>query len=295
VYFAYDMDTKVIPTIGGRVVQAYGATLGDMTVQGMLGQERGGSPRESWQLAEDFQTAISGIVRAQSTPPTDAQRNGTDLTPMHQPVRFYFNDDTPDRRAAGLPIHNWDLMVYVKSLKDLKSDFTVAHETGKFSYAYTLTLFIVEDNTGSLVTGIVDDFITSLADGVGWAQTTFNGPLTTDDVSNYLAKNSPDGTIHGLLLQELAQSSQAFNDIKSQIAGGVSGITVPGALPGLVGPLTPSSSGAAAGGSNNGGVPGAVTGPALADRSKIGNLKPGDPGYAQALAAQTAAQGSQGK
>lgn len=287
VFFSYDMDTKVIPTIGGRVVQVYGCTLGDMTIQGMFGQDRGGH-RESWQLAEDFQKGISGIVKAQSTPPSAAQLKGTDATPMHQPVRFVFNDDTPARRAAGLPVHNWDLMVYVKSLKDIKSGFTVTHETGKFSYAYQLTLFIVEDNTGTLLSGVVDDFVTSLADGVGWAQSTYNGPMTTADVNDYLAKNSPDGTIHGLLLKDLAEQSLAFNNIQSQIAAAA----VPG-VAGTVGtagtaPPSTAAAGASSGGSQQGGKPGAATGPTTTGKpADFSSLTPqNDPNYAADVASE---------
>lgn len=289
VFFSYDMDTKVIPTIGGRVVQVYGCTLGDMTIQGLFGQDRAGR-RESWQLAEDFQRGIAEIVIAQSTPPSAAQLQGTDTTPMHRPTRFVFNDDTPERRKAGLPVHNWDLMVYVKSLKDIKSGYTITHQTGKFSYAYQLTLFIVEDNTGTLLNRINDDFVTSLADGIGWAQTAFNGPLTQNDVQTYLSQNSPDGTIHGLLQKETAEKSLAFNNIQAQIAAAsAAALGLPAsALTGGGGTPAPSTGagGAAAGGSKQGGPPGAATGPTTSGRpANFSQLTPeNDPDYIQHVA-----------
>lgn len=291
VFFSYDMDTKVIPTIGGRVVQVYGCTLGDMTIQGMFGQDRAGR-QESWQLAENFQNDIAEIVAAQSTPPSAAQLRGTDNTPMHRPTRFVFNDDTPDRRRAGLPVHNWDLMVYVKSLKDIKSGYTITHQTGKFSYAYQLTLFIVEDNTGTLLTRVTDDFVTSLADGIGWAQTAYNGPLTTADVGTYLSQNSPDGSIHGLLQKELAEQSLAFNNIQSQIATAAAAAAagVPGMAAGAGGTPAPSTGagGAAAGGSRSGGPPGATTGPTTTGRpANFSQLTPeNDPNYISDVAAE---------
>lgn len=209
VSFSYDMDTAVINTIGGRVVQVYGATMGDLVIQGLFGQERGGQNRESWTLAEQFQTMIASMVEIQSLAPSDLQVTGRDATPMHQPFRFLYNDDTPDRRAAGLPVHNWDMQVYIKSLRDVKSpDYTVEHTTGKFSYGYTLTLFIVEDNTGKLTSQATDDFIQRLSAGVGWKKSVYNGPMTKDELKKYLAANSPDGTVHGLVLQQYADVTQ---------------------------------------------------------------------------------------
>lgn len=208
VLFTYDVDTAVIPTVGGRVVQAYGATLGDITVQGLFGQERKKGGRESWQLAEEFQLAVGRMVQAQSKAPTPLQLQGRDATPMHQPVRFIYNDDTPQRRAANLPVHNWDMMVYIKALKDVKSGSSVmSHETGKFSYGYTLTLFFVEDNTGTLKTTVIDTFIQRLSEGVGWQRTSFNGMMSLDDMKAYLAANSPDGTLHGLILKQFREAA----------------------------------------------------------------------------------------
>lgn len=207
VMFSYDVDTAVIPTVGGRVVQAYGATLGDITVQGLFGQDRVAG-KESWEMAEEFQGAMARMVQQQSTPPSTAQLVGTDTTPMHQPFRFIFNDDSPDRQKAGLPIHNWDMMVYIKSLKDVSSgDYTMTHQTGKFTYGYTLTLFYVEDNTGLLQTTVLDQFIARLSEGVGWQRTSFNGGMQIDDLKAYLAANSPDGTLHGLILKQFREAA----------------------------------------------------------------------------------------
>jgi hypothetical protein len=276
VFFSYDMDTKVIPTIGGRVVQVYGCTLGDMTIQGLFGEERTGAMRQSWQLAEEFATAIGQMVVQQSVPPSVAQLAGTDSTPMHQPFRFLFNDDTPERRAAGMPVHNWDLNVYIKGLKDAKGEFTVSHETGKFSYGYQLTLFIVEDNAGTLIQGITDDFISRLADGVGWQQSAFNGPMTIADVQSYLAGASPDGTLHSLIQKELSEKSLAFTNMQAQLAG----TSAAGA------PTGDTAAGTAVGAAGNAGnvagpTPGGSKAPSGASLSK---LDPKDPGYAQAVA-----------
>jgi hypothetical protein len=230
VFFSYDVDTTVINTVGGRVVQAYGATLGDITVQGLFGQERSGKGRPSWKLAEEFQDAIGQMVVAQSRPPTPGQLAGYDGTPMHQPIRFLFNDDSPERRASGLPLHNWDMMVYIKALRDTDGNATMVHETGKFSYGYTLTLFFVEDNTGKLITTVLDQFIQRLSEGIGWQRTPFNGMMSKDELKAYLDANSPDGTIHGLVLKNFRETATPGADAAKTNANQV-GINDPAQQP----------------------------------------------------------------
>lgn len=194
----YSVDTAVINTVGGRVVQVYGTTLGDMTVQGLYGVDRS-TPQESWQIAEAFQNQVAIMINKQGARPTIAQLNGTDPTPMLPPLRFTYTD----------PTHSWDYNVYVKSFKDINNpEATVEHVTGKYSYGYTLTLFIVQDNTGQLAKVAQDQFISRLSDGLGWQRTAYNGQMTIADLQNYLTKNSPDGTIHGLILQEFQTASQ---------------------------------------------------------------------------------------
>jgi hypothetical protein len=198
VYWEYSVDTAVIPTVGGRVVQVYGVTLGDMTVQGLFGEDRANRVK-SWKLAENFQNAIAAMINQQGARPTLAQLSGVDTTPMHQPFRFTYKDAT----------HNWDFNVYIKALKDAASgDITITHETGKYSYGYNLTLFIDQDNTGQLQKVAQDQFIARLSDGLGWQRTSYQGHMTIQDLQAYLQQNSPDGTIHGLILQEFENASQ---------------------------------------------------------------------------------------
>lgn len=239
VHWEYSIDTAVINTIGGRVVQVYGATLGDMTIQGLFGQPRDRGHRESWELAEQFATDIGKLIQQQSTPPTAAQLQGTDPTPMHQPFRFFY-DDTAQLGAAG---HLWDFQVYVKSLADVRDPaYVVSHRTGKFSYGYTLTLFVVEAASQGLQQAAVDDFIKRLADGVGWQRTLYNGPMNAADLQAYLAANSPDGTIHGLVLKEfkdagtgkVPQVGQAANPVPGgagMLTGGAGALSTPPPAP----------------------------------------------------------------
>jgi hypothetical protein len=196
----YRLDTSVTPTIGGRVVQVYGATLGDMTIQGLFGNETTGKKRNSGVMAEEFQAQIAQMVVAQSKAPTTAQLIGTDPTPMHKPFRFVCSGDN---------LHNWDFQVYIKSLTDVNDpSVAIEHKVGKFSYGYNLVLFIVEDNTGQLKKVATDEFINRLAQGVGWQRTSYNGTMKREDLEAYLAANSPDGTIHGLVLKQFQEVSQ---------------------------------------------------------------------------------------
>lgn len=195
----YSVDAAVIPTVGGRVVQVYGVTMGDMVIQGLYGQERSGQKRESWQLAEQFAKDIQYLVQKQSAIPTAAQLSGADTTPMHPPHRFIYTDAK----------HNWDFTVYVKSLKDVGNpSATVDHRTGKYSYGYTLTLFIQQDNTGTLAAVAKNEFIDRLSNGMGWKHTEYNGAMSLAQLESYLKTNSPDGTIHGLVLQQFTQAGQ---------------------------------------------------------------------------------------
>jgi hypothetical protein len=216
VVFPFDVDSTVITTVGGRVVQVYGVTLGDMVVQGLFGQERTGATRDSWQLAEDFQTKMAALVQKQSAAPSTGQLAGYDTTTMHPPHRFIYQDDT----------HDWDFMVYIKDLQDVQdNDYTVSHATGKFSYGYTLTLFIVEDNSRILRQVAVDKFISRLAAGVGWKRTEFNGPMDKTELENYVRQNSPDGTIHGLVLKQYQEASYFTGSGTGVIPGGTATVT----------------------------------------------------------------------
>lgn len=204
VSWSYNANVSVTPTVGGRVVQVLGVTLGDMVIRGLYGQDRA-NRRESWQLAEDFATSIARLVDTQSARPTVAQLTGTDPTPMNPPLRFLYSDqDSPTR--AGLPVHDWDFNVYIKSLRDLNGQSTVEHTTGKYSYGYTLTLFIVQDNTGTLAQVAKNAFIDRLSNGLGWKRSTYNGIMTANDLASYLQTNGA-ADIHTYVLQQYQSAS----------------------------------------------------------------------------------------
>lgn len=203
----YHLDSTVINTIGGRVVQVYGATLGDMTVQGLFGQQasvKSGNtqsiPVSSMQEAKNFSARIAAMVDKQGARPTPDQLTRKDKTPMHEPFRFTYTGDG---------VHQWDFSVYIKSLADVNDpEYVISHKTGKYAYGYNLVLFIVEDHTRSLTQIATDAYIERLSVGIGWKRTTYNGPMSADELKAYLAANSPDGTIHGLVLKEYEDAAK---------------------------------------------------------------------------------------
>jgi hypothetical protein len=144
---------------------------------------------------------VGKLINVQSARPTIAQLNGTDPTPMHPTLRFLYNDSTSTTRR-GLPVHDWDFNVYIKSLRDSDSgESTVEHSTGKYSHGYTLTLFIDQDNTGKLAEVAQNSFIDRLSQGLGWKRGPYNGLMTASDLASYLqSKGAAD--IHSYVLQQ---------------------------------------------------------------------------------------------
>lgn len=185
--YDYSIDYAVIDTLGGRVIQVLGATIGDITIQGHFGQDHKNN-RLSWQLAETFGVQIRQLMDQQVVPPKQGQKGG-----VHQPLRFTYLDG----------VHNWDMKVMIKGYQDLSGDASIEHTSGKFSYGYSLTLFLVEDKTLSLSRVQSDKFIARISKGLGWKETTFgnngsfNGSDTLDKAIQYIQDNSIDGTFQG--------------------------------------------------------------------------------------------------
>jgi hypothetical protein len=160
----FKINTTVIPTVAGRVVQVLGATLSDMTVTGKYGQNvRAGQDGESWKLAEAFVNKIRQIQEYQSR---DSAQHGK----MHTPAIFNYSPK------------NWRFQVYVKALADTQGG-SVTHRTGRFSYDYQLSLFIVDVISDDLhaLSGArkkaVDAYIARISDGIGWHFSQYNGQV----------------------------------------------------------------------------------------------------------------------
>jgi hypothetical protein len=140
---SFKMKTAQHDTLGGKVIQVFGTSLGDMTVSGSFGV--GG-----WQERDQFTAQIKKWIQAD----IDRARS--------QPLRFSY------------PSRAWNFLVHVKAYSGTSGEFT--HSDREINPTWTLVLFIVEDSTGKVVKGIQDLYISRLMDGIGWKQTPYNGP-----------------------------------------------------------------------------------------------------------------------
>lgn len=175
--WSFQVNTSVVNTIGGRVVQVNGATLSDITLTGLYGEDRSKAdgtieyPGRSWRLAKGFARRIREMMDWQAR---DSQIHAK----MHQPAVFTY------------PPQNWRFRVYLKSLADPDGG-VVTMTTEKFSHGYVLTLFVVQEGSDALVkagtdsSGMVsqararaiNQYIGRISDGIGWRPSKYNGPL----------------------------------------------------------------------------------------------------------------------
>jgi hypothetical protein len=182
IHYAYQIDYTTIDTLGGQVVQVLGSTIGDITIAGQFGQDHK-NKRESWQMAESFHATIRAMMDQQVVPPKKPS------DPIHQPIRFTYHDG----------VHNWDMKVLIKGISDLNGTGSIEHSNGKYSYGYTLTLFLVEDSSLLLSKINTDKFIARVANGVGWKRNKFNGSQSLQQAIDFIQKHSDDGTFQGYL------------------------------------------------------------------------------------------------
>lgn len=161
VTWSYSIKASQTQTVGGMVVQVYGATLGDMVVQGAFG--KGG-----WEEQAAFFNRITALAEKQIG-------DITHFISTVAPLRFLY------------PSYGWDFLVYLKAYGRVPGGRSVLLDNEEFSPKWALTLFMVEDNVG-LKKVAQDQFIARLSEGIGWVKTgdqwpnEYNGPLGFDDV-----------------------------------------------------------------------------------------------------------------
>lgn len=184
--WSFKVNTTVIDTVAGRVVQVLGATLSDMTIHGYYGQNvKDRTTGESWQQAESFAEKIRQIMEYQS-------RDATDHGKMHPPATFNYSPK------------GWRFGVYVKDLSDSKGG-TVSHAVGRASYDFVLTLFIVDARSQDLVPAgtvrgsldkarqaAIDSYIARISDGIGWHFSQFNGVVPANPTGGLYGQNKYD-------------------------------------------------------------------------------------------------------
>lgn len=204
VSWAYRMKTSVTETIGGRVIQLFGVNLGDLTIQGSFGR---GGPVEQ----EQFFNRMMDIMAAQT--PRSPTSNPV-------PVRFVW----ADRR--------WDFSVYIKSFTQPGISTSVGVRNDILNPAYQLVFFIQEDNQ-NILQAVKDaaaaTYINRLTAGMGWKQTSWNGPTGTAELQDALQGqtllqalfNTTSGT-STLTTNDTSTLTpdQVFNDFKDPNASG---------------------------------------------------------------------------
>lgn len=197
----FQVNTSVIDTVGGRVVQIVGATLSDITVRGHYGEDHS-KPNasdldagRSWRLAEAFIRKVRTWMDYQAQQPDFSKRGNASGT--NPPVRFTYSP------------FGWDFSVYIKGLVDPAASTSISHTVGKFSYEYELTLFVVEDRASDLqilrgkAAKAADNFIARISKGIGWER--------YDAHRDYFAEQQFSG--HTL------QDAQSAVDVFKQLGG----------------------------------------------------------------------------
>ncbi len=144
----FAVKTKAIKTIGGKVVQVFGTSVGDLTVSGTFG--KGGR-----------QEQLAFLDRMKKL--GDDQMDRFPLV-SPKPYRFIW------------PSRGWDCKVWLRSYSEPGSESSVDERTDNVSPRWQLTLFVASDNL-DLKKVAADSFLARLAEGIGWKETRYNGPL----------------------------------------------------------------------------------------------------------------------
>lgn len=146
--------------VGGKVIQILGVTMSDITLRGQFSRDKSMGDRDATDAAERFRLRMRNI----------AARSMDDSTSA--PVRLTY------------PPRGWDFEVYVKSITPV--DLSV--ET--FAPLWELVLFPFGEGSNKVVKGVKDLYIKRMMDGIGWKQTSYNGPMTQALVDETLGGES---------------------------------------------------------------------------------------------------------
>lgn len=161
----YSVRISTQKTIGGRVVQLLGWNMGDLVVSGKFGAF--GVERQQ-HIFEHLNT-IAG---------QQAPKYGESPA---KPVRFLW------------PEMGWDFWVFIKSMTQTGAGVSVERNQRIHSPGYTLTMFVYEDN-GDIVKAVggsaATQYLKRLTAGLGWSQSAWNGPETSQDLQDTLQGNT---------------------------------------------------------------------------------------------------------
>lgn len=151
----YKIKMKSTKTLGGKVIQVYGSSLGDLTISGFSRSQKDHL---------DFFKRVKKIVDSHVPSPAND---------VPQPVQFLW----PDR--------GWDFMVYIKSLQQIGASTSYKATNKDFAPQWTMTMFIDQDNSDVIRAASESAkaaYINRIAKTMGWKQTEWNGPLLPEDV-----------------------------------------------------------------------------------------------------------------
>lgn len=141
VQWRYSVNTNVTETVGGKVIQVFGANVESMTIEGSVG--RGGK--------DEYRSMMRAIIAM-----AEAQAGSGG------PVRFSY------------PPKGWEFDVYITALTD-SDGATFTESFSKFHYTFTITLMIAEENAG-LKKVAESAYLQRLAKGIGWIPSEYQGP-----------------------------------------------------------------------------------------------------------------------
>lgn len=142
--------------LGGKVIQVFGATIGDITVEGHFRGKEG----------HDAQMAFLERMKALADKKVD--------NPQAAPIRFLW------------PEQGWDFQVYLRQYSTPDGTRSIRVDPMNFAPRWRLILFPVR-GTEKLKQASVTTFIDRLAQGMGWKPTRYNGPLTFTELQAAMA------------------------------------------------------------------------------------------------------------
>lgn len=154
----FSLKTSSTKTIGGKVIQVYGVKLGDLRVSGRMPNA-------------DFMRLYAKMLSiAERQVPTQA-------SPTAAPVQFTWSS------------RGWSFLVYLKSFKQSDAQASVKAANESFAPEWEATFFIADENAD--IVNVAKEaaqaaYIRRISQGLGWAQTSWNGPLGIDDLQAIL-------------------------------------------------------------------------------------------------------------
>lgn len=171
----FSMKVHEQKTIGGKVIQILGVTVGDMKVTGMFGSGKD-ADHGNWDQMYRLRAQVARMVRK-----TEQDKANTSIEFVYAP-------------------RGWKFHVFIKSMTPV-----VIADT-EIAPRWVLTFHLDEKASRQIAKDIEDLYIERLMDGVGWKQSDYNGPseanlaeiLAGRTVGEYLAEEAQKAFDSGL-------------------------------------------------------------------------------------------------